>query len=314
MPNPPSADSIRLSEDDPLFGGGGPPGSQTLHQSHSAKNNGTGSSSNAEEPVYFSVGYNAEKNPTKLVLRLSENVGLTAPRELVDLSSAIESLGRDLSRIFNRKGRQEGTNLLLEFLAELKGIAEAGLASNPPQLEYAYSKLEDLKLDVLARELGPRRLEMTRRLAWMSAGLAVLGTFMFAAPSLPSLPVVPRAPELGVTTVVLRCLGLLLAGCGVGVWLASILRKPPTSYAELTSPERDIWGPTTKFSFSVILTLVLALMFDLGLVVVNLGLLNTTRVFISPPTALLIGILCGMGEQALSERIAPFAAKVVNGK
>lgn len=266
--------------------------------------------------AYFSVTFDKEREPTKLVILPCEGLDHPVPEELLRLRAAVESVGRDLSCIFNRKGREKGTETLANFLADLKEVAHIGLAKPYPQVELAYSMLDGLKLDALAREAGPRRIDMVHKLARWSAALAAAGLVLYSAHAIPA----PRwnpvrtASLLLVSDSAIRCLGLLLTGCASGFWLSSILRPPPLAYAELTSLEREIWGPRTRLAFATVLTLILAMMFHLKVIVVDLGSVDTTQMFKSPFMAFLVGALCGIGENALSERVAPFAARVVGKK
>lgn len=251
--------------------------------------------------------------PANLRLKPRDGLGGDVPVEQASLAAQILGVERDLACIFDGakwRARERGL-----YLRELRDIAEVGIAAAAPQVGVATQMLEGLKREIVMREAGPFKAKALRKLGKYAAAvaggalaIALLAEGLNPAPG-PTPPAWLNDPDYPL----IRSLALLVAGCSVGVWLSVGMRRPTVEFDELAKDDQDRLGPGIRLAFAAALTLVLAAMFHARVLVLAIGQLSTTEVFTSPLVALLVGVFCGLSEQALSARVLGQANQFVRG-
>lgn len=250
----------------------------------------------------FSVGcYKVadQDGGTFLVLPDASQDGSLAPADQQELYADVR---KTLQVLHGLGGNERGR--LTAYYACLRAVAETGLVGASVQPAFAHEALRRLQTEIVEQEAV---LVKTGYMTWLARITAYV-----AAPALVVAlvaPVTQRFTWLNATNGLLTrghvtCLSLLVAGCAVGVWLSFGARKTTLTFDDLRVLEKDYLGPKTRIGFAELLTLTLGLLFAARVVVVDLGVINTANVFTSPLTALIVGLLCGFSEQALSSQIA----------
>jgi hypothetical protein len=179
-----------------------------------------------------------------------------------------------------------------EYFDHLLGLAQAGLVGDTANPELAMRALEELKQDITAREAGRIKNAYMKKLGFWAA----IGVVMLAATW-----GLLRWIGVGVWP---KNLAVFEIGTMLGVWLSFGTRKPTLKFEELHILEDDRLEPVVRIAFAGILAATLALIFYLHVVDVKLGALSTERIADNPWVALLIGILSGVGEKALSTNVS----------
>jgi hypothetical protein len=251
--------------------------------------------------------------PANLRLKPRDGLGGDVPAEQASLAAQILGVERDLACIF--EGAQWRARERAFYLRDLRDIAEIGLGADAPQVGVATQMLEGLKREVVMREAGPFKAKTLRKLGKYGAAVAggALAIALLAEGMEASAGATPPAWLNDPDYPLIRSLALLVAGCSVGVWLSVGMRRPTVEFDELAKDDQDRLGPGIRLAFAGALTLVLAAMFHAGVLELAIGGLRTSAVFTSPLVAVLVGVFCGLSEQALSARVLGQANQFVRG-
>jgi hypothetical protein len=272
----------------------------------------------------FQVSLLNEDDPRDLAF---QPVAEPTPEE-IQLRAEIQGALTILRCLFPKVNKRElEKRALNEYVRKLYTIALTGLEriSVP---EAAAEELASFKDAVLLQE-GPRvKNTYMGRLGARAAILAVAGLVLYfgvraAAPhlSLDLLPTIVAGPPFitpdgtqSPGTQVVRDYSnflLLWSAAMVGSWLSFGIRRVDMTFEDLARPEVDMVKPIFRLVFTGILALTLGLVFVTGMAQVSVGTLNTNDLTNAPLTAMLIGLFCGIGEQALTTTVGRRATQFV---
>jgi hypothetical protein len=194
---------------------------------------------------------------------------------------------------------------------ELLSLAKVGLEGNA-QPKVAVSALANLKQSILMIEGGIRKNRYFKELGVLSAGFA-LPAFALAAVLkcwLPRfLPVL--GSDLHAFLPFVIALSLLFGGAMIGAWLSYGLRTVTLTFDELTMPEEDRLEPRVRLVFVGVLTLVVGLALYLGVIEVSLGKISSQDLVHRNALALLVGVLLGASERALTEQVTKLVGNLL---
>jgi hypothetical protein len=255
---------------------------------------------------FFKVEIGSGARPSlSVVLDESQDDGVT-PDDQLKLAAEVRSTLRVVQGLFDRHPEHARNHF-----QQLVAIARTGLTGRIVQPAAALKSLRDLQdeilVEVAARVKTAYMFDLGRPAAAI-AGIAAVVALL--APAVSRISWV-RVPGGLLTGQQLSNLGILVAGCATGVWLSFGARKPMLTFDDLKVIERDGLGPKTRLAFAILLTIMVALLFAAKILVVDVGSLNTTAVFHDPLVALIVGLLCGFSEQALSRQVATQATKLI---
>lgn len=108
--------------------------------------------------------------------------------------------------------------------------------------------------------------------------------------------------------------GLLLAGAMWGLLFASMTRNIDPTFDTLITPDADLMEPWVRLLFFGIPALVIALMFQTGLVAISFGnSVSTLQINENAVVAVLIGLLLGIAERALPGEVEQWSKKILPG-
>jgi len=201
-----------------------------------------------------------------------------------------------------------------DLLEQLFWIARTGLET-PGYPAVATIALSNFRSDILAVEATRIKNNYMQRLGLWTAGFAVKGLLLLGL-----LQVSFSDGSTAAWRTPFEKLCLLWSGAMVGCWLSFGIRHPQLTFASLAAPDTDLLLPPLRALFTGLLTLTLGLAFMTGLVSLTIGEFSTTSLtaasILDPTgvvTLLLIGLFCGISEQALSATVGNQAAKILPG-
>lgn len=214
----------------------------------------------------------------------------------------------------------EAEIVLDQYVRKLSGIARLGLENKQTLL--AQELLRCLQADYFSTQAPRLKTDYVRILFWVALTASVLLAAPYFAIRWKIWPA-----DLGVNDFVVshkidvfldayKEFFLLTSGAALGTWLSFASRQVGLSFTDLASLDRDKRGPVYRVLFAIGLTGAAGLLFWTGAVTIGVGNLSTSHLTMgsaSGAVALIIGIFCGLSEQALATAISGRATTFVQG-
>ncbi len=205
--------------------------------------------------------------------------------------------------------------LRLPRFRELLSLAQVGLQSDNAEPKVAASALANLKQSILMIEGSLRKSRYFKQLGQLAA--------LYGLPPL-ALAVAMRCGASRFLTLVdcnlqklaplAIALALLFAGAMVGAWLSYGLRTVTLTFDDLTLPEEDRLDPRVRLAFVGVLSLVIGLALYLGAVEVSVGKISSHDITHRNALALLVGVLLGASERALTGQVTKLVSNLLPAK
>ena len=235
--------------------------------------------------------------------------GATVPDEYSALEIDIERTLAVLKVIFGgRRHRSANLAAFRQYFNRLGFLALASLGQDQPRL--GRLALTGLQEEVVTREAGRVKNRYVRRLGSYALAMAApgIGFYFFCR----YYPIYALAPA-DTTNLLYRFREFIsmLVGSLLGTWLSFSLRRPTLGFWDLANLEQDLLNPGIRLIFVGGLTTVVGLLFATHAVDVKIGDFNTAGFLTSGIVAVLIGCLCGVGEQGLTTAVARRASDFV---
>ncbi|MEA2835362.1 MAG: hypothetical protein QOG66_3564 [Methylobacteriaceae bacterium] len=222
------------------------------------------------------------------------------PPDVSALQIEIEKTLATLIMLFPETGFRRKFNQAQygQYFDKVAGIAVAGLGQD--QTVLGSMALEALKQEIVTRESGRIKNSYIRKLgSWCVFFMTVTGA-VYAVPNL--------CGGLPQWVLEQREFLTLILGSFLGTWLSFSIRNVELTFPQLAVMERDQLDPPIRLLFVAGLTLVIGLIFATGLASITIGSF-TTAFLNSGRIALLIGLFCGISEQALSTTVGAKASE-----
>jgi hypothetical protein len=197
-------------------------------------------------------------------------------------------------------------------IRRIADIARIGLAhESPSQVALARADLAAFKAEFAAREAGAVKNAYVGRLfLWCFLGGLACFALLLAAPWLDTTLGTPATADA-------KPFLLLFVGAAIGTWLSFSLRRVTLGFADLVLLEEDRLNPGWRVLFVFGLTFVVGLLLTTGLVSLGGGAGSAVLdIAGSWRAALLVGLVCGIGERAIATAVrerAEGAARTVGG-
>ena len=242
----------------------------------------------------FWVSPDAE-NPRDIDFRVAPDTA-SIPDTQMQLRDDVDKVLTTLRMLF-----PDGDRRFTEYFRPLLSLAQAGLVGDNAQPELGIRALAELKNEITAREGGKIKNQYMKILGSWASGIAL--PFLTAG-----LILYFNYPTL----IILANFFFLWTGCMAGVWLSFGSRKTFFRFEDLHIPEEDRMEPVVRLFFAGLLTVTIGLLFSLSAVVVTLGSISTEQINTSLRVALVIGLLGGFSEQALSTAVSKQAATLLD--
>ncbi|MEO5364440.1 MAG: hypothetical protein H7838_12560, partial [Magnetococcus sp. DMHC-8] len=185
------------------------------------------------------------------------------------------------------------------YFDALLSLARVGLMGASPLPALAQRSLAMLKNEVVAREAPGIRMRYLKKLglhALLQACLSVGVVTVLHQLKLYDQEVF-KLPEI------INC-SVLWAGCMAGVWLSVGMNPPATRFESLQIIASDNMEPQVRLIFTGLLTIFVALLLNTGIVTVQFGAVSTQALLTDFKISLILGMLCGLGEKALSTTVS----------
>jgi putative flippase GtrA len=235
-----------------------------------------------------------ENDPQDICFQVAEDFSGDIPLDQLALRDDIDAVLATLKAAFETDGRR-----FAHYFKPLLSLAQAGLVGEDAQPEVGKRALAALRKEIVAKEAGKIKNRYMRRL-----GVVAL---WYALPAL-AAGVVLR--WLAPATWLIPYLSLWI-GAMVGAWLSFAIRKQTFSFEDIAQPEKDLLEPGLRLMVTGAMTLILGLAFSLGMLQISIGGVSTADIATKNEVALLVGMLCGISEQALPATLNDQANKLL---
>ncbi len=238
-----------------------------------------------------------------------------ATEEEIQLVSEIENTISTLNGIFSEAASDDCAKATLNKHTEkLYWIAKGGLQI-PSEPKVAARLLRNFQNDLLLRHGARIKNDYMRRLGAWAAGFAgaalALYAFLVIAQATSSIATIPvKTTTIGNVVKQFDSFLILWIGAMAGCWLSFGIRNVQLTFPALAHPESDLLQPPTRLIFTGLLAITLGLIFNVGIVQLEIGSLKTEQVS-HASVALIIGLFCGIAEQALSSTIGNRATQFI---
>lgn len=194
-----------------------------------------------------------------------------------------------------------------KYFEQLYSLTEAGLVMPNATPKMASERLASLKKDVLIQEGGKVKNKYIKALG-RSVSVFILAFMSFILFFYSTLQ--NRMEYITYLTWV--NFFIMLIGTVIGVWLSFGIRKIDLKFEELHIIEEDRFEPTMRILFVSLLAVIVGLFFSTGVVVIKLGAISTDMINYDSQVAFLIGLLLGLVEKVLAEKVTEQANKFIN--
>jgi len=189
------------------------------------------------------------------------------------------------------------------YQTKLLGLAQVGLQT-PADPDSSRQALESLQMEILVRE-GPRV---------KNGYMKVLGVWAAVSGALTAIIylMLRNNPNFSQLLHAYQNLLVLWTGTMIGTWLSFGLRRPKLAFKDLGALEDDMVEPGFRLIFTGLIAIIIAFIFASGMVNVSVGGLNSASLLAHGSSALLIGMLLGVSEQALPGTLTKRASQFVS--
>ncbi|ADE12563.1 hypothetical protein [Sideroxydans lithotrophicus] len=241
------------------------------------------------------------------------------PNDQFELLQDIEKLLRAVNLIYLPVATQEKhrKEQFRPYYMRIFHLAKLGLEGPNAAPDISKSVLATVTADLIDDEAARVKNGHLKRLGktamWFSIPFCSLYVIAQLIPT--DSVAVHYLAKLGVQLAVFANFMMLWLGCFVGVWLSYGIRTSIFTLTDLTVTDSDRLLPSIRLIFAGILTMILGLMFTLGVVQITLGTYPLTDLSSNNPMlAFLIGTFCGITElglpAAVGKRASDFISKV----
>lgn len=192
------------------------------------------------------------------------------------------------------------------YYARLFRLAQLGLEGDSVSPEIARSALLAVADNLIEDEAGRVKNEHLRLLGKTALVLSMPFVLLYLVLGFipPDSWAAKALLSVGIQRAVLASFMILWVGCFLGVWLSYGIRTSVPTLADLTTTDVDRLLPAIRLLFAGSLTMILGIMFLLGVIRISLGTYSITDFATNPTLAFLVGYLCGISELLLPATIA----------
>jgi hypothetical protein len=199
------------------------------------------------------------------------------------------------------------------YYVRLFHIAQLGL-QGAAQPEIAAAALAVVTADLLDDEAGRVKNAHLRALGVHALKFSMPFALLYLIIGLsPNGFFVAGLRDLAIDPPTLAAFSVLWIGCFTGVWLAYGIRKAKVSLSDLVTTDEDRLDPQIRLIFAGLLTMLLGILFTLGVFELKIGAVELTDIAARPMLAFLVGTFCGISELVLPASVGDRAGAWMNG-
>lgn len=234
--------------------------------------------------IYFGLDSTAPQPPSK---------------EQGELQGEIEKVLSAVRRLYlPSNGGADGK--FRRYYVRLFRLAQLGLEGADASPEVAKSALATVTRDLIDDEASRVKNGHLMELGRVALKFSVPFAAAYIVLTLVDLAwLQPYLAKLGIARTTAANFMLLWVGCFLGVWLSYGIRTATVTLADLTNTDSDRLLPHMRLAFAGALTMVLGMLFVLGIVEVKLGTFVVTRIAEDAMLAFIVGVFCGISEVSL---------------
>ena len=276
------------------------------------------------EPIGFKTGQPnqlpdpTDENAVLIYFGIPANVPQPPPKDQIDLQEEISKVLRTLQLIYHQSsgtidGRRKAQ--FRTYYVRLFRLAQLGLEGPDVFPEIAKSALSKVTTDLIDDEASRVKNGHLMKLGWTAISLGIPFTLVYVFMQLvpKNSKVVVFLQSLGIDQYLFANFMLLWIGCFLGVWLSYGIRTSVFTLQDLTVTDSDRLRPGIRLLFAGCLTMILGIMFMLGVVQLSIGNYSLTDFSSKPMLAFLVGTFCGISElmlpTAVGKRASDFIGK-----
>lgn len=259
----------------------------------------------------------SNENAVDIYFGVSSATNQPIPKEQADLQVEIGKVLRSVNLLYRGSDRATSDRNKVQFrnyYVRLFRLAQVGLEGQNAAPEIAKNELDSVKADLIDDESGRVKNGHLVRLARAGAMLSTpfaIGYVIFRLIEPNSRPATFLA-ALNIERDVFSNFMILWLGCFLGVWLSYGVRTTNFTLSDLTVTDSDRLVPTVRMLFAGSLTMLLGIVFNLGLVQVKLGTYSLNDFSTQPMLAFLLGTFCGISELLLPTTVAKRASDMIS--
>jgi hypothetical protein len=255
---------------------------------------------------YFIVSQDGDN--LDIEYRVDPNAQGPCPDDQLALKNDIEAAEAALKVLYPDE------SLRLPKFRELLSLASVGLAGANAAPKIAAAALASFKQGILLTEGGARKnryLKDLGKFAVLFAALPLLVAVVlrYGVPCFWTLSSCAKT-----VAALLTNFSLLWSGAMLGAWLSYGLRTEVLTFEELVLPEEDRLEPLVRLLFVGMLAMVLGLALYIGVLDISFGKVSSRQFIHRTALALLLGVLMGASERALSGQVTKLAGNLLPGK
>lgn len=201
------------------------------------------------------------------------------------------------------------------YYMRLFRLAQLGLEGPNAAPDISKSALVTVSADLIDDEAARVKNGHLKRLGVTAILLAIpfILLYLITKFTSPNGELAHLLTTIGIEPVIFANFMMLWVGCFVGVWLSYGIRTSVFTLTDLTVTNSDHLLPIIRLIFAGILTMILGIMFTLGVVQISLGNYSLTDLSSNDPMlAFLVGTLCGISELLLPNTVGKQASDFIN--
>lgn len=245
---------------------------------------------------------------------LPADVPQPPPKEQLGLQEEIEKTLRAVRLLYGASEGKQSKSKFRAYYVRLFRLAQLGLEGAAAAPEVAKLALDVVSQNLIEDEAPRVKNEHLQKLGRTAiiASLPFLVLYVLALLP-PNDGIVSWLTALNVEPDVFASFMLLWIGCFTGVWLSYGIRTSVFTLSDLTRTDCDYLLPALRLLFAGVLTMLLGLVFMLGVVNISLGNYSVTNMSENRMLAYLIGALCGTSELLLPSIVAKRSTEFLSG-
>ncbi len=268
-------------------------------------------------PIRYAAGATpdlADEHAVEIYMGPNPNGPPTVPTDQAALQADLDKVLRTIQLLY----KPSETNATVadkkafrNYYVRLFSLGQLGLEGKEVATSVASDALKRLTADLIDDHAGRIKNGHLRTLGMQACKLSLWFLAVFIA-----LRVWPDLATsffqwFDVDRMILSNFMLLWAGCFLGVWLSYGVRTTSFTLRDLTITDSDRLTPFIRLVFAGFLTMILGLLFVLGLVEVKIGTYPITNIAHNATLAFAIGVFCGLSELVLPNAVAKRASDFI---
>ncbi len=258
----------------------------------------------------------ADEKATDIYFGVPETAPQPLPRDQSELQQDIAEVLRTVQQLYLQP--TEGSNVrsssqFRKYYVRLFRLAQLGLEGANVSPEISQSALVAIRGNLIDDEAGRIKNDHLKQLGMTALKMALPFILLYLILRLtPSDSLLARVfLAIGIESVMLANFMMLWVGCFLGVWLSYGIRTSEFSIEDLTVTDDDRLQPAIRLLFAGTLTMILGIVFVLGLIQVSVGNFSLTDFSANPMLGFLVGTFCGVSELLLPSTVGKQATEFI---